>query len=157
MPGVETLWGLARAVLVGLLLAVLLLRMFEDRLVFFPDLYATGEWNPVSFGVQAEDVFFTTRDGVRLHAWWAPGYLRQSGTAAGTSPPARTILYFHGNAGNLTNRIDNIGFLLHLPANVLAVDYRGYGKSEGRPTEQGLYDDAQAAYDYLVQECGAPL
>ncbi|MFB3154281.1 MAG: alpha/beta hydrolase, partial [Candidatus Acidiferrales bacterium] len=67
---------------------------------------------------------------------------------------ALTILYFHGNAGNLTNRIENIAFLRQLPANVLAVDYRGYGKSEGRPTEAGVYLDAQAAYDYLFHERG---
>ncbi len=148
MPSAETLWGLGRAVLLGLLLLVLLVRMFEERLVFFPDRYATNEWDPGRMGVEVEDVFFTTSDGVRLHAWWAPP---PSGQALGTS---LTILYFHGNAGNLTNRIENIAFLRQLPANVLAVDYRGYGKSEGRPTEAGVYLDAQAAYDYLFHERG---
>ncbi len=148
MPSAETLWGLGRAVLVGLLLLLLLVRMFEERLVFFPDRYATNEWDPGRMGVEVEDVFFTTSDGVRLHAWWAPP---PSGQALGTS---LTILYFHGNAGNLTNRIENIAFLRQLPANVLAVDYRGYGKSEGRPTEAGVYLDAQAAYDYLFHERG---
>ena len=122
MPSAETLWGLGRAVLLGLLLLVLLVRMFEERLVFFPDRYATNEWDPSRMGVEVEDVFFTTSDGVRLHAWWAPP---PAGQAPGT---ALTILYFHGNAGNLTNRIENITFLRQLPANVLAVDYRGYGK-----------------------------
>ena len=66
-----------------------------------------------------------------------------------------TILYFHGNAGNLTDRADNILFLTNLPANVLAVDYRRFGKSEGPfPTEEGVYRDARAAYDYLVKERG---
>ena len=148
MPSAETLWGLGRAVLLGLLLLVLLVRMFEERLVFFPDRYATNEWDPSRMGVEVEDVFFTTSDGVRLHAWWAPPPAVQ---APGT---ALTILYFHGNAGNLTNRIENIAFLRQLPANVLAVDYRGYGKSEGRPTEAGVYLDAQAAYDYLFHERG---
>ncbi len=148
MPSAETLWVLGRAVLLGLLLLVLLVRMFEERLVFFPDRYATNEWDPGRMGVEVEDVFFTTSDGVRLHAWWAPP---PSGQALGTS---LTILYFHGNAGNLTNRIENIAFLRQLPANVLAVDYRGYGKSEGRPTEAGVYLDAQAAYDYLFHERG---
>ena len=158
MPSAETLWGLGRAVLLGRLVLVLLIRMFEERLVFFPDRYATNEWDPSRMGVEVEDVFFTTSDGVRLHAWWAPA---SSFAKATEDKPAEqapgtlhTILYFHGNAGNLTNRIENIAFLRQLPANVLAVDYRGYGKSEGRPTEAGVYLDAQAAYDYLFHERG---
>jgi hypothetical protein len=137
----EAMWGLARAVLVGLLLAVLLLRLFEDRLIFFPDLFSK-DVDPGKAGVPVEDVFLITSDGVRLHGWFA---------AAEAGAGAPTILYFHGNAGNLAGRIDNIGFLRRLPANVLAVDYRGYGKSEGRPTETGVYRDAEAAYDYLVK------
>ncbi len=158
MPSAETLWGLGRAVLLGLLLLVLLVRMFEERLVFFPDRYATNEWDPSRMGVEVEDVFLTTSDGVRLHAWWAPASSfakATEGKPAEQAPgTALTILYFHGNAGNLTNRIENIAFLRQLPANVLAVDYRGYGKSEGRPTEAGVYLDAQAAYDYLFHERG---
>ena len=159
MPSAETLWGLGRAVLLGLLLLVLLVRMFEERLVFFPDRYATNEWDPGRMGVEVEDVFFTTADSVRLHAWWAPASSFAKATedkpaeqAPGAPDALLTILYFHGNAGNLTNRIENIAFLRQLPANVLAVDYRGYGKSEGRPTEAGVYLDAQAAYDYLFHE-----
>ena len=138
----ETFWGVGRAVLVGLLLAVLLLRVFEDRLIFFPDLFS-DDVDPARAGVPVEDVFFTTSDGMRLHGWHS--------AAEGAT---HTILYFHGNAGNLAGRIDNIGFLRRLPANVFAVDYRGYGRSQGRPTEAGVYRDAEAAYDYLVKERG---
>ncbi len=138
----ETFWGVGRAVLVGLLLAVLLLRLFEDRLIFFPDLFSE-DIDPTKAGVPVEDVFFATSDGMRLHGWYS--------VAEGAT---RTILYFHGNAGNLAGRIDNIGFLRRLPVNVLAVDYRGYGKSQGRPSEPGVYRDAEAAYDYLVKERG---
>lgn len=145
MASLETVWPIARALLLAALLTILLIRLFEDRLVFFPNLYATGEWDPAQYGVRVEDVQFTTSDGVRLHAWW--------GASAGA---AHTVVYFHGNAGNLTNRIDNIGFLQQLPVNVLAVDYRGYGKSQGRPSERGIYLDAQAAYDYLTRERGIP-
>lgn len=156
MPSAETLWGLLRAVLLGVLLSVLLIRLFEERFVFFPDLGAGGDSKPEDFGVRVEDVFLTTSDGVRLHAWWAPAYApdsRGSGGQAAAGAGARyTILLFHGNAGNLSHRIENIGFLQQLPANVLAVDYRGYGKSEGRPTEEGIYLDALAAYDYLTRE-----
>jgi hypothetical protein len=166
--GVEELWGFGRAVLLGVLLLVLLLRLFEDRLIFFPDGDTRGEWDFSRSGVAVEDIFFTTRDGVRLHGWWVPSFAPTSGAPAGgpayassnrsdVKPAADKIpslLYFHGNAGNLTDRIENIAFLRILPANVLAVDYRGYGKSQGRPSEEGVYRDAEAAYDYLVQGRG---
>ena len=141
MGSAETLWGLGRAVLLGLLVGILFLRLFEDRFIFFPDRYTPEDLKPEAHGVQAEDVYFLTGDGVRLHGWWAP------------AADARfTVLYFHGNAGNLSYRIDNIGFLQQLPAHVFAVDYRGYGQSQGRPSENGVYRDAEAAYDYLVGE-----
>lgn len=141
----ESVWGLARAILIGLLLAILLLRLFEERFVFFPAPSSASDLTPAQAGVQVEDVFITTDDRVKIHAWWAeaPG-------------AARTILYFHGNAGNLSLRLPNIGWLQQLPANVLAVDYRGFGKSEGKPTEAGVYRDAEAAYDYLVNERKIP-
>lgn len=142
LTSAETVWGLARAVLVGLLLVILFIRLFEDRLAFFPEPFPSG-WNPRGAGVPVEDVYFTTSDGLRLHGWMA------------SAEGARyTVLYFHGNAGNLTYRLENIAFLLRLPVNVFAVDYRGFGHSQGRPTEAGVYRDAEAAYDYLTQERG---
>jgi fermentation-respiration switch protein FrsA (DUF1100 family) len=76
-------------------------------------------------------------DGVRLHGWYVP------------HPQARcTLLIFHGNAGNISHRIDWIEMLHELQASVLIIDYRGYGKSEGRPYETGLYRDAMAAYTW---------
>ncbi len=140
MAAVETIWGVARAVLIGVLLSILLIRLFEERFIFFPDI-AGGGVQPEDFGVRVEDVWLTTSDGVRLHAWWAP-----------SEGAAFTVLLLHGNAGNLTHRVENIGFLQQLPANVLALDYRGFGRSQGRPSEEGVYRDAEAAYDYLVRE-----
>ncbi len=141
----ETVWGLARALFIGLLLAVLLLRLFEERFIFFPARSSASDLTPAQAGVQVEDVFITTSDGVKIHAWWAE-----------TPSAERTILYFHGNAGNLSLRLPNIGWLQQLPANVLAVDYRGFGRSEGKPTEVGVYRDAEAAYDYLVNKRKIP-
>ncbi len=141
----ETLWSLARAILIGLLLVILLLRVFEDRFIFFPEPSRPSDLTPQQAGVKVEEVFITTSDGVKIHAWWTE-----------TPGAVRTILYFHGNAGNLSLRLPNIGWLQQLPANVLAVDYRGYGESEGRPTEEGVYRDAEAAYDYLVRERKTP-
>jgi len=141
----ETLWGIARAVVVALLLVILLIRVFEDRMVFFPEPSLPSDMTPAQAGVQVENVFLTTSDGVKVHCWWAE-----------TPGAQRTVLYFHGNAGNLSARLPTIGWLQQLPANVLAVDYRGYGKSEGQPTEEGVYRDGEAAYDYLVREHKIP-
>ncbi len=141
----EALWGVVRALLAGLLLAILLIRLFEDRMVFFPEPARPSDQTPAQAGVKVEDVFLTTSDGVKIHAWWA-----------GTPGAQRTVLYLHGNAGNLSLRLPTIGWLQQLPANVLAVDYRGYGKSEGQPTEEGVYRDGEAAYDYLVKERRIP-
>jgi fermentation-respiration switch protein FrsA (DUF1100 family) len=81
----------------------------------------------------------TASDGVRLHAWWVP------------HPEAKVaLLYFHGNAGNIGHRRSFIEDLRDLPASVLALDYRGYGESEGAPSEEGLYRDARAAYDWVA-------
>lgn len=171
---IEMLWSFVRAVLIGLLVAILLLRLFEDRMIFFPNVYAAGDWDVQGMGLNFEDVFLTTSDGVRIHGWWAPpssfSEARQGGQATEDKPTGQapqeaeqraevlfTILYFHGNAGNLTNRIENIVFLQQLPVNVFAIDYRRYGKSEGPfPSEAGIYRDALAAYDYLVSEKGIP-
>jgi hypothetical protein len=141
----ETAWGIARVLLVALLLVILLIRVFEDQMVFFPEPARDSDQTPAHVAVKVEGVFLTTSDGVKIHCWWAQAEGAQ-----------RTILYFHGNAGNLSLRLPNIGWLQQLPANVLAVDYRGYGKSEGQPTEQGVYRDAEAAYNYLVQERKIP-
>jgi len=145
ISGAETVWGLVRAVLVGVLLVILIVRLFEDKFVFFPNLYSSNNWDTTDTGVPVEDVWLTTRDGVRLHGWYSAGM--------GAS---HTILFFHGNAGNVSDRLPTVGFLRLLPANVLAVDYRGYGKSDGKPTEAGVYLDAEAAYDYLVSERKVP-
>lgn len=122
---------------------LLLLRLGENRIIFLPTMIArtSGEWQPA--GLPAEDVWLRTSDGVQLHAWWIP------------APGAEfTFIAFHGNAGNITHRADVFRFLHHLPANVLAVEYRGYGRSEGSPDEPGIYRDAQAAYDFAVKERG---
>jgi hypothetical protein len=123
----------------GLLLT---LRLFESKLIFFPDFPGrmTGDWNPRNLPTK-QDVTFPTSDGVKLHAWWVP--------AAGAE---FTFVALHGNAANIANRADTYEFLYTLPVNVLALEYRGYGKSEGSPSEAGIYLDAQAAHDYLTGE-----
>jgi len=130
-------------VLIGYVLLLILVRLFEARLIFFPNYpdRMDGDWHPPVLPVQ--DVWLTAADGVKLHAWWIPHELAKV-----------TFLAFHGNASNIANRAPIYEFLHDAPANVLAVEYRGYGRSEGRPSEAGIYRDADAGYDYLVSTKG---
>lgn len=131
------------SVLVGYLLVLALLRIFEAHLIFFPNYPGRleGDWHPRALPVQ--DVWLTTSDGVKLHAWWIP------------QDKARfTFLAFHGNASNIANRAPIYEFLRDAPGNVFALEYRGYGRSEGTPSEAGIYHDAQAAYNYLREAKG---
>jgi hypothetical protein len=138
---VKRVAGFVATVLLAYLGLLLVLRVFENRLIFFPDFPGrlSGDWQP--HGLPVEDVWLRAADGVKLHAWWiaAPG-------------AEFAFVAFHGNAANIANRADIYDFLRSVPANVLAVEYRGYGKSEGHPDEVGLYLDAQAAYDYLIKD-----
>ncbi|HXG60122.1 MAG TPA: alpha/beta hydrolase [Planctomycetota bacterium] len=105
--------------------------IFEESFIYFP---RRGDVGPSP----GEDIFLAASDGVRLHGWFV------------THPEARfAILWFHGNAGNLEDRRDLLADLRSLPADVFALDYRGYGRSEGTPSEEGLYRDARAAYEWL--------
>jgi fermentation-respiration switch protein FrsA (DUF1100 family) len=135
---IKTLIGL----LLTCLLIVLMLRWFEHSQVYHPDrvLSATG----AELGRPFEDVRFKASDGVGLNGWFFP--------AATNSPRARfTVLLCHGNAGNISHRLDTCVALLATGVNVFVFDYRGYGRSEGRPSEEGTYCDAQAAYQWLQQ------
>ena len=122
-------------------IVVLLIYALQDRLVYFPtrELEAT----PRTLGVEYEDVWLRTEDGVRLHGWFV------------ATPAARaTVLFFHGNGGNISHRLGRIGIFRQLGLNVLLFDYRGYGRSDGAPSEQGTYRDARAAWRYLTETRG---
>jgi fermentation-respiration switch protein FrsA (DUF1100 family) len=127
-----------------LLLPLLLAGWFwlmQPRMVFFPvrELAAT----PQDWGMPYQDVSLRTRDGIQLHGWYIPH--------AGAS---HTLLFLHGNAGNISHRGDSLRIFHRLGLNVLILDYRGYGRSEGRPSEAGLYQDAEAGWRYLMDERG---
>jgi uncharacterized protein len=108
-----------------------------DRLVYFPSRVHDGG-TPAALGLAYEDVELSASDGVRLHAWFVP------------APAARHVLLFlHGNAGNISHRLDKLAVFNDLGAAVLMLDYRGYGRSEGTPDEAGTYRDAAAAYAWL--------
>jgi fermentation-respiration switch protein FrsA (DUF1100 family) len=128
---------------VGYGLALCLIRAFESHFVFFPNTpdRRSGDWNPR--GLPVETVWLRTSDGVRLQAWW----IESSGARF-------TFLAFHGNAGNIALRTDVYRFLHTIPVNVLAVEYRGYGRSAGHPSEAGIYKDGDAALQFLEQSKG---
>ncbi len=130
-------WILFGIILAGIGYGGLLL--FEQEQVWIPSRGLDAD--PSSRGLDFEEARFVAEDGVRLHGWWVP---------AGPGDP--TILFCHGNAGNLVDRIDPIAQFHRLGFGVLAFDYRGYGLSEGRPSETGTYLDAQAAWRYLREE-----
>jgi uncharacterized protein len=131
------------SILIGYVLVLALCRIFESRLIFFPNYpdRLGGDWNPHGLGVQ--EVWLTADDGTKLYAWWIPNEAAKF-----------TFLAFHGNAGNVADRASAYQFLRDTPANVLALEYRGYGRSEGTPSERGVYRDADTAYAYLVKERG---
>jgi hypothetical protein len=109
----------------------------EKGTVFFPDPTLVG--TPADLGLTYEEVFFTTEDDVRLHGWYVPFQ---------KSPI--TLLWFHGNAGNISHRLENIALLhQHVRVNVFIFDYREYGKSQGQISKAGTFRDAVAAFGYL--------
>ena len=99
--------------------------------------------SPGTIGLVYENVSLTTADDEVLHGWYVPA--RDS---------AGVVLFFHGNAGNISHRLDSIEIFHELGLDVLIIDYRGNGESSGSPSEQGTYTDAQTAWDYLVDERG---
>lgn len=131
------------AIILIALFIVLGLRYFEQKMIYFPLKFPDGYWDTSQFPGKIEDCAFQAADGIRLHGWFAHA-------SNPKSKPVPTLLFFHGNAGNLSHRITNIAYLIQIGVNVFIFDYRGYGKSEGKPDEQGLYTDAVAAYQYLV-------
>ena len=122
------------ATIVGILVLLLSsLVLMEGRFLYFPS-RAVAE-TPDSFGLRADELSILTEDGVRLHGWWIKGV------------GGRALLFFHGNAGNIGDRLDRARILNErLGLDVFLVDYRGYGRSEGHPSEEGLYRDARAVY-----------
>jgi len=120
-------------------------RWFERSNLYYPsrDISAL----PRTYGLESEEVFLTTQDGKRIHAWFIPSR---------TKDPM-TLLLCHGNAGNISDRVHKAALLHKVGAAVLLFDYRGYGKSEGTPSEEGTYRDAEASFQYLTGLRGIPL
>ncbi len=133
----------AIALAVGYGLLVTLVYLMQGRMLYLPDMPGRAlDLTPADVGLDYEDVWIDTADGVRLHGWYVPGY------------SSRVLLFFHGNAGNISHRLESLQQFRSLGLSTLIVDYRGYGQSKGRPTENGLYIDAEAAWKYLTRTRG---
>ena len=117
---------------------LVLVFVFQSHLVFLPGTGREVTLSPQSYGLRYEAVEIPTADGERLQAWWVPAE-----NARGV------VLFFHGNAGNISHRLDYLLMFNRLRYTTLILDYRGYGKSTGSPSEQGTYRDAEAAWEYL--------
>jgi len=135
-------WRLLRLLLIGYLLIMVVLMIFEESFIFFPMRYPQGQWQPP--GLAFEDAWFLSADGTPLHGWYAPH-----------DEPRAVILFLHGNAGNITHRAETLRVLNEfVGAAVLIFDYRGYGRSQGKPNEPGILADARAARAWLAQRAG---
>ena len=119
----------------------LVLAFFAQRAVFHPSPYPEGSWDRQT-ALGAEDVWLRTADGLRIHGWFFQE----------PAESAQVTLYLHGNAGNITDRPGHIESIRRAGSKLLIIDYRGFGKSEGKPSEEGVYRDADAAYEYLLAQ-----
>lgn len=133
------IWGLSAGGLIYLALC-LVIYFKQTSLIFLPDMPGRElTATPAAIGLKYQDLSLQTEDGINLHAWYIPNEQAQ-----------HTVLFSHGNAGNISHRLDSIRIFHELGLNVLIYDYRGYGQSEGKPTEAGTYLDVRAGWDYLV-------
>ncbi len=124
-------------------LLVVLVYFMQGRMLYLAEVSGrTLIMTPTDVGMDFQYVSITTTDGVMLHGWFIAG---QS---------SRVLLFFHGNAGNISHRLDSIAQFRELGLSVLIIDYRGYGQSAGRTTERGIYRDADAAWRYLIDDRG---
>jgi fermentation-respiration switch protein FrsA (DUF1100 family) len=133
----------AALALIAWAIVVFLMLALESSFLYFPS--RTLDARPRDYGLDADEVRLTADDGVGLHGWWLHGR------------GARVLVWFHGNAGNISHRLDNAKRLIdRFGLDILLVDYRGYGLSEGRPSEAGLYRDGLAMYDEAVRRGFGP-
>ena len=129
--------------ILGIILLFFYIKFLERKGIYFPT--KEIEVSPQERGLHYEELWIKTKDGFLLNAWFIP------------HPKARfTLIFSHGNAGNISHRIEKIALLYNLGLNILIFDYRGYGKSQGAPGEKGFYKDIEAVYLYAVEERKIP-
>jgi fermentation-respiration switch protein FrsA (DUF1100 family) len=135
------IWSIVRVLVLSYVGICVVLYFLQSRLVYHPE--KTLDCTPKDAGLDYEDVTLQTQDGVKLHAWYIPARDQRG-----------VVLLCHGNAGNIAHRIGWAEEFRRLGMGTLLFDYRGYGRSEGEPTEEGTYRDAEAAWEHLTQVRG---
>ncbi len=143
----NSIWSFLIFGLAIYLALALFLFLYQSRLLYYPNIPSRAVIaTPDSASLAYESVEIVTNDGIRLDGWFLP-----------TGREARgVLLFFHGNAGNISHRLDSLKIFSDLGLEVLIFDYRGYGRSEGKPSEQGTYLDAEAAWRYLTDGLRVP-
>ncbi len=135
-------WGLIKAVFFAAgavyIALALLLAIFQSRMIYYPT-YSIDS-TPRQIGLGYDDVDFVSDDGIRLNGWFIPAENRIG-----------VLLFCHGNAGNISHRLESIKIFHDLGLSVFIFDYRGYGLSEGDPSENGTYRDVEAAWNHLTE------
>lgn len=126
---------------VSYIILLVLVSLFQNKLVYFPSTYMID--TPNSIGLKYESVEFLSSDSTKLFGWFIP----RKGAKT-------TLLYLHGNGGNISNRLNSIDIFNSLDVDIFIFDYRGYGNSGGNAGEKNTYDDAMSAWKYLVKERG---
>lgn len=129
----------------------LYLYLSQDRMVFFPT--REMEATPADIGLTFVDVFIEMGDSEQVHAWYVPARI-ENNTDNNSSAP--TVLFFHGNGGNISHRLPTTELVAGLGANIMLVDYRGYGRSDGAPSEDNMFSDALACYHWLTNTKETP-
>jgi hypothetical protein len=127
------------SIIIFLLLLNGLMYLRQPNMVFYP--LSAHDQTPGNWGLEYEDVFLDADDDIQLHGWFIP-----------REGASKVVLFFHGNAGNISHRGESIKIFHRLGLNVFIIDYRGYGKSTGKPSEKGMYADAKSAWQYLNRE-----
>lgn len=122
-------------------LLCLILFVMQSRLLYYPTVPSRGlTAEPSDIGLDYESVIISTSDNIKIHGWFVPA-----------RPERATLLFLHGNAGNISHRLDSLRIFNQLGFSTFIIDYRGYGQSQGKISEQGTYRDAEAAWNYLTQ------
>lgn len=129
-----------RSAVIALVVAVgfwtIILMIFEEDFIYFPSPYDEQEYRSARELLHATDQRFTAEDGTELHGWFVPA-----------QEPIATLVMSHGNAGNISHRVELLRRLQRVGLQTFIYDYRGYGLSRGRPSEEGIYADGRAAFD----------
>ena len=141
----EWIWKLLPIGIAGYAAFCALVYFMQPGMIFYPNIPGRElVTSPKNMGLDYENIEFVTEDNIKLHGWFIPAKKDL------VIQKKATVLFFHGNAGNISHRMDSIRQFHKMGLNVFIIDYRGYGQSTGKTTEAGTYKDAESAWHYLT-------